>query len=641
MQFKHPEIFWALFLLLIPLIIHFIQLRRFRKTPFTNVRLLQKVTAQSSKTRNLKKWLLLISRLLLLGMLITAFTGPYQSEQRTGQSWETLIYLDNSFSMQARSGDRTLLENTIQELVQGLPENKEFTLFTNDQVFKKTQIKSIQNELLNIVPTYKQLDLQDVLLKSRSLIEHRDQEAELILLTDLQDRFVAGSGPETPAELIARIVALSPEVATNVSVDSVYIANTTVDQIELLVQLQSSAPDSESTPVSLFNGETLIAKSAASFDEGGKSEVAFTLPAGEILDGRIEITDAGLSYDNVLYFSIPARNKTKVMVIGAQPNTYLNRIYVPEEFEFTTSTLAEVNYSAISTQNLIILDELTSLTTALENAISGFVANGGSIVVIPGENTALDSYNNLLGKLELPLLDSLVTGSIRITDINFDHPLFKDVFEKRVSNFNYPVATGYYRTNGNAPKILGYQNNSPFLLGENGKFLFTSPLSRNYSSFINTPLVVPTFYAIAWNSLKTPNLYQYLQDQITMDIPWVAGPDEIIKLRKGTYEFIPLQKRLANKTSLTLTENPDQDGNYEAFDADEFIAPLSFNYPRDESLLTYREPDFLESYEVLDDLPELITTLEKEGKVNELWKWFVILALFFALTEVLIQKLVK
>ena len=37
MQFKNPEILYALFLLLIPIIVHLFQLRKFQKVTFTNV----------------------------------------------------------------------------------------------------------------------------------------------------------------------------------------------------------------------------------------------------------------------------------------------------------------------------------------------------------------------------------------------------------------------------------------------------------------------------------------------------------------------------------------------------------------------------------------------------------------------------
>jgi hypothetical protein len=44
MQFKHPELLYALFFLIIPILVHLFHLRKFQKTPFTNVKFLKKVT---------------------------------------------------------------------------------------------------------------------------------------------------------------------------------------------------------------------------------------------------------------------------------------------------------------------------------------------------------------------------------------------------------------------------------------------------------------------------------------------------------------------------------------------------------------------------------------------------------------------
>ena len=49
----------------------------------------------------------------------------------------------------------------------------------------------------------------------------------------------------------------------------------------------------------------------------------------------------------------------------------------------------------------------------------------------------------------------------------------------------------------------------------------------------------------------------------------------------------------------------------------------------------------LTDLEVSQSIPELFNVLEKEGRITELWKWFVIFAMFFVLSEVLVQKLVK
>ena len=70
MQFKHPELLYALFLLLIPIIVHLFQFRKFQKEDFTNVAFLKEVTLQTRKSSQLKKWLTLLTRLLLFAAII-------------------------------------------------------------------------------------------------------------------------------------------------------------------------------------------------------------------------------------------------------------------------------------------------------------------------------------------------------------------------------------------------------------------------------------------------------------------------------------------------------------------------------------------------------------------------------------------
>ena len=103
MHFKHPEILYFLFLLVIPILVHLFQLRRFKKEYFTNVRFLASLSIQTRKSSKLKKWLLLACRLLLLTFLIIAFAQPFfESKDLKNASNEMYIILDNSFSMQAK-----------------------------------------------------------------------------------------------------------------------------------------------------------------------------------------------------------------------------------------------------------------------------------------------------------------------------------------------------------------------------------------------------------------------------------------------------------------------------------------------------------------------------------------------------------
>ena len=100
MQFKYPEILYALLLLIIPIIVHLFQLQRFVKVPFTNVAFLKNIEKQTRKSAKLKKWLVLISRLLALSCIILAFSQPYFSKSSTQQqvnisisSYYTILFI--------------------------------------------------------------------------------------------------------------------------------------------------------------------------------------------------------------------------------------------------------------------------------------------------------------------------------------------------------------------------------------------------------------------------------------------------------------------------------------------------------------------------------------------------------------------
>src|SRR5690606_4489398 len=174
MQFKHPDILWALLLLVIPVVIHLFQLRRFERTPFTNVAMLQKVVSESRKSNNLKKWLLLLTRLLLLASLILAFAQPFTAGPTALKETQTVVYLDDSFSMQARTNGLTLMEKAVQDLIKGLDDTGSFSLFTNVETYGNVQIKDIQNSLLSLGHTPKQLDLDEIRLKAGTLFSESE-----------------------------------------------------------------------------------------------------------------------------------------------------------------------------------------------------------------------------------------------------------------------------------------------------------------------------------------------------------------------------------------------------------------------------------------------------------------------------------
>ncbi len=639
MQFKYPELLWALLLLLIPVLVHLFQLRKFKKTAFTNVSLLKKVRAQTRKSRTLKKWLLLVSRILLFTAVILSFAQPYWASETALIQRDTVIYLDDSFSMQAHSESSDLLQAAIQDLIKELPPNRYLSLFTNEHTFKQVTPARIQNELLGLKHSFRQLNLQEVAIKARSLFHSTPgSKKELWIISDFQQSMyqLKDSIPDTEVHL----VHLLPQALSNISLDSVFVNNSTPTQVELKVLLSSNG-EIESTPISIWNKDQLIAKTAAKFGENGTAEVDFSLPKNSVIDGKIQLNDTGLTYDNQLYFNINAKKKVKILIVGDISADFLKRIFVESETDLASYTLNKLNYSTIDQQDLIVLNQLERIPASLQNALASFKNEGGSLVVIPGTNADLESYNRLMGDRFGTYYDTYVDTEQLISTIAFDHPLYKNVFETSVSNFQYPRVAGYHKIRSRAPGILRFQNGDPFLSGGDGLYFFTAPIDRNNSNFRNSPLIVPSFYNIGAFSLNLPSLYHVLSSSTRIDIPVALQNDEIARVVKNDYEFIPLQRSFSNKTTLDFEEYPSEDGIFNIVLKDSIVSKISFNYPRTESDLTYADLANAPVNSINKDIPELVSIMEDSNKVKELWQWFIILALLFVLTEVLVQKFIK
>lgn len=640
MQFKYPELLWALLLLVIPIIIHLFQLRRFKKTAFTNVKLLKKVVSESRKSSTIKKWLLLFTRLGLIAALALAFAQPFTADALALQEKEHVFYMDNSFSMQAKAQGSSLLQNTIQDFIKNIPEDKTFTLFTNDRVFRDVEIQDIKNELLQLPISSGQLTLEEILLTAETYFKKRSGTSQnTVLLSDFQKR-MGELSTETIQATIVHFIKPILDVTTNVAIDSVYLGALENDILELTAELSANA-NLETTAVSLYNGDKLIAKTAAKFNRNKKAQVVFSVPANEAILGKLVISDKGLSYDNQFYFNLDTPEKIKVLSVGDTDSAYLSRIFTAEEFDFSSVSLKQLNYGTLENYNLIVLNELETIPSGLSTALKSFTDNGGHITLVPAIAIDVNSYNQLSSAYFNTRYTTKIPQEIAVANVVFDHPLYNNVFEKSVSNFQYPKVNSYYTVSTVASSALQLQNNAPFLFGRDEAYFFTASLSEINGNFKNSPLIVPSFYNMGRKSLKLPPLYSTLGDATTVEIPVSLAKDNILKLVRENQEFIPQQKLLPKKVQLSFSENPTMDGTFQIQNDGSTLRNISFNHDRKESQLSYSNLQGIPKERLHRSVALFFEESQRANHINEFWKWFAILALLFVLMETVFQRLLK
>jgi len=641
MQFKHPEILYALLLLIIPIIIHLFQLRKFQKVAFTNVQFLKELTIQTRKSSQLKKWLTLLTRMLLLACVIIAFAQPYISNYESfNTKSETVIYLDNSFSMQAQGVNGTLLNRAIQDLIENVDENEPISVFTNDANFYNTSIKAIKNDLIQLKHSPSQLAYEAVILKGKNAFsKDKSSIKNLVLISDFQQKDNLLSIAKDSTTHI-KLVQLKPANTSNITIDSLFISKSTVENLELTVLLKNQGEPIETLPVSLFNDDKLIAKSAVDIES--ESSTIFTIPTNTVFNGKITIEDANLQYDNELYFNIDQREPIKVLTINQADDTFLKKIYTSDEFEYTSSPFNALNYNSLDDQNLIVLNELKEIPLVLTTALKAFTNNGGHVLIIPSEKSKLNTYNQLFSNYNLSQFNPVIEQEKRVTTIQFSHPLLTNVFDKQIKNFQYPKVNSYYKTASNSgASILSYEDGSSFLSQLENIYRFSAALNTGNSNFKNSPLIVPVLYNIGKQSLKVPLLYYNLGEENNIDIATKLQQDDILTLVNGEKSVIPLQQTYTNKVALKTSDYPDYAGIIAVKNKENFLKNLSFNFNRNESNLAYFDLDGIKNATVSESISTTINDIKSTTNVNELWKWFVIFALAFIIIEMLILKYLK
>ncbi|CAM3618087.1 BatA and WFA domain-containing protein [Flavobacterium gelidilacus] len=642
MQFKHPEILYFLFLLVIPIIVHLFQLRRFKKEYFTNVKLLKQLQIQTQKSSTIKKWLLLATRLLLLAALIFAFAQPFfKGKDDDKKNNELVILLDNSFSMQAKGNKGELLKRAVQELIEETPETKNLSLLTSNDVFWDTDIKSIQKELLNLKYSGTPFEIDNLITKVQA--KKPNTSIDYVIISDAINVESKKTTSLSEGNSLYFMDAIAQN-KNNVSIENVTLSQNLDQFYEIKVTLKSFGEQENGIPLSIVNGAKNVAKTIVNFKEKEQT-VIFTLPKTDF-HGYAQIQDKGLNYDNTFYFSIEKPKKIKVTAIGtADKNAFLNKIYIKDEFDVTNYTISEINYSELENQHTIVLNELEEIPSSLATNLNDFYAKGGNVIIIPSATISLDKLNSLTNKVGNTNFTANQNQEKKITKISFSHPLYQNVFEKKITNFQYPEVKQSFALSSKGLPILQFEDGSSFLQSSSNQvgsiYTFSAPINKQNSNFQNSPLIVPTFYNMAQTKGNSGKLSHIIGENEVVLIDAITSKDEVISIQNEDESFIPMQQILNTKIKLSLGDLPENSGNFAVEKKEQNLKNISFNYSRTESDLESKNENTFDNFTKVNDISTVFNEIESSRSSKEFWKWFTILALLFLVSEMLIQKFVK
>lgn len=496
---------------------------------------------------------------------------------------------------------------------------------------------------------------------------------EIYILTDLQQQEIHSLEIDSVKLFDDKTsVFLLPSLESNNSIDQNISIDTAIfisrvyakdKPVELQTKLyNSSTSDAKGIIVSvLFNGERVAQRTV---DIAAGSYVHISLQGiphtTGLIKGEIQIENDVLESDNHRYFSFIISSAPKVALIGTQLETDFISLSIAPHASLLKSYSANQSAS-VHFEDFDILILATTLSQTEMQRIDAYIQNGGSVLFFPSSTESIAVQQQFFLGMGLgPTIFQEFSESNPGICISADrqHPILQGVFK----GFNSENGLG------DSPKIikaLCSQVGQSIISMQGGSFLneirrgdgkamyCAVPPSPEWSSFPFTGLMPTIIYRSA----------QYLSAKEVFTLEKTAGQEAIIVIptKSSASSIFTIKDPNGFESDMQAADlpggmslqfgKPEMTGVYGVFSKDKNpITSLIVNQSSKEGHLIYK--NLQESMSALKkrlNHPESLLLLNKNESIansvakarigTELWRFFILLALLCAITEMIVAKL--
>ncbi|MEJ6777242.1 MAG: BatA domain-containing protein [Crocinitomicaceae bacterium] len=681
MKFLYPEFLWAFAILIIPIIIHLFNFKRYKTLYFSSLTFVNHVDQQTKSTQKLKHLLVLFSRLLAFIFLILAFSQPYLSDEKKNtpsKSGIIAFYIDNSFSMQAIGANGELLSEAIEnarEIIKKAALSTRFLIGTNTK-------SGSEERILSKIEALEKLDQIDLSPLTRSIDEIIQWQSERLVKSDivaegtstqyiiLSDFQSASSFSKDMKSLTLNPnssfypIKLSPESSDNIFIDSIWFT-TPIHKLgakkELNIQINNpSDSDLKNVELSIdieeYKNTILIDLPK---NESTATQIGYTDKSIGTKTGEIRLYDNHVQFDDTYFLTYEVRQNVNILLLdGEDAVENIETVLNLDEFYITDrKNITSITREDFVQKDLIIVNGANTISKGAINYITTFASTGGTVSLFPGKSPNSADWNELLLTLNLPTIAKTITSGNKIKTLNYDDPFFSGVFQTKSTNLNLPSVTKVYQAIKNS-KTLGkslieLQNGLPLLAFNEqiGKsFMFYSSLHSDFGNF--TKDVLFTAVLLRTGELSQRNQPEYIIIGKSSRYPVYAktnGETPIHIIGNGI-DFIPKIATASGVKYLSLSNTPSikniQAGNY-TIKTDKNIGGISLNYDRKESLLSsHSEEEIIVHFQnrgiqevTFNEINGYSTAaLININKPFSFWKLCIILTFTFVLLEMIFVR---
>ena len=666
MVWLYPLFLWALLALLIPIIIHLFNFRRYKKIAFTNVRFLKQINQKTKSGNQLKKYLILGSRLLALAFLVFAFAQPVitnKNNQLNSKKQLVSIVLDNSYSMNNIGEEGPLLEaskNRARAIINASANNNEFNIITanvDEALLHNTNKQTALENLDKIKISAGSKSFSQLLSVQQRLLAKSELIKSSYIISDFQKNNPI-TITQSDSSVKQTLVKINAENAENISIDTCYFSSPILQVgqpigIEVWVSNKTSK-DIEGLTLDLKIDNKPKGIASYNIKAFGKEKqvINFVLEVGGNHQCVLQLPGDNMAFDDQLYFSINLKNNFKVLNIS-DDDRYIQAIFNAQKgFTYVPMKCGNIQFSEFQNASLICLQGASTLSTGAVTELNKYAKDGGNVFVFPNANLPFGGLQNLASVFGFQIAENETPFLSKVSSFDREHPIFNQVFEKIPKNPDLPSVSNYFPINSPAGiTIFKLPNGNSYLqditAGKGHLFICASALTNEFTNFQNHALFVPILLKAAMlNNFKNEIYYQCGQtDGIETDLKYQK--ENNIQFKMGKFNYSP--EVINTNGNITLNTNGEIEtaGNYtlSSSASDSTLSAISFNYNRNESdCRTFNETEMQKKADEMGaelftkSAEKLASEISVAQKGSPMWKWCIILVLLFLLIEILLIR---
>ena len=332
--------------------------------------------------------------------------------------------------------------------------------------------------------------------------------------------------------------------------------------------------------------------------------------------------------------------------------TVVEKVFGNEQiFDFSSYSVNNFNYSLLSKADLVVVNGLNTVDIPLANALRDYLANSGTILFFPGSKPDVVNLKNFL---QLPLVN-VPDGTVlqELDKPDFSNPFFENVFEEKSVSIAMPRGIKLLDWGNDRSAILRFKNDQPFLsrFDQRGKlYVVATALQPGQTDFFNHALFVPVMYRIASSSIRNESKLYYTLRESFIQLRADSLQSEEPLRWVGEEEIVPAQRKLSDEVIFDLPKFSIVKGFYKIVANRDTVSLLAFNLDKAESLLDQYTGEEMKDLLGSGDDITIFKVGAQEAFSNEikerylgtpLWKYALLLAMFFLLMEILLIRFLK